>query len=236
MLFRDVDGPQLDRIFGAIAAQGSWLEPDVPSVRETLAFLSAARLIEERDGKWMAVPSEDESFPLRLLRALRCLELGAIPAEHEIDRYYLGLIARLFIKPNRMTVTDLYAAANELLEWNGMGHLVRDQVASWGRVMEYFQIGTTTGTLGFSCAYSPQLIASILHQWNQREGRLGEFFETTFSIYLPYQTADGALARTVCAMLDDLVEEGIIELEPTPRLGLVGYAEPFSLVLRRIGS
>jgi len=232
MLFRNVEGTRLESTYNAIRAQTPTAVFNKVGAESEIGFLAAARLIEECDGHWVMTSDDDVPFALRLLQGLRDLELKKKAAEDEVDRCYLGLVAELFILPNRVTVVDLLTEANRRPDEHRSDRLTLPQMQDWRRIMEYLGVGHVTGERGFSCLYSPRLVAAILQQWGQSAGLLGDFLHSRFSAYLPFETADGKLARTVCVTFDELVEDGVIELNPRPLPGLVGYANPYPLHLK----
>jgi hypothetical protein len=244
MLFRTVYGPELEAIYRFIVAgqdlgrqrqdiytafipkRTDEIIPSTQSVDDALAFLKSARLIQETDG-FHAYQTPPEAFAVKLLRAMRKLEIGAEQPEHHIDPLYTLLLTELFIEPDRLFVKNLYAEANQLRQVREAGGLTKEKVQVWKRVMEFLGIGRRAFG-GFLCAYMPDLMLAIINQWTEERGTLQSFFDYLDQV-LPCARSDGELARPVAASMLYLAEQGKIELFPLqdsptrPYFGTLGY-------------
>lgn len=233
MLFRTVYGPELEAIYRYVVernAEGVQPEkedvrkafivrrsdgdvPSTQSVDDALAFLESARMLEEVNGYRACAPATEVPFAVQALRAMRRLEKGDGLAIHPVDPLYTLLLTELFIGPDRLFVTDLHAAANQLRAVKETGGLSKEKIGTWKRVMTFLGVGRRLPG-GFQCAYSPSLVKGILAQWDRREGTLQSFLEDCFGCVLPYARADAGLAQAVRAPLLHLVERGEIDLFP----------------------
>lgn len=233
VLFRTVYGPELLAIYTFIAdenkagrdlsrndvhtafvprrADGGFCQTQ--NVDDALAFLRSAGLIE-REGTYQARGDGQGTFRVRLLRAMRRIELGQEEAEHPVDRLYVLLLTELFIRPDRLFVQNLHAEANQLWQVKELGGISREKTQTWKRVMEYLGIGRRAFG-GFLCTYSPRLVEEIIATWTEERGTLQAFFESTFGSILPYaRQRDGDLAAPVRAPFEHLVAAGRLALFP----------------------
>ncbi len=233
MLFRTVYGPELEAVYryvvecnaegvhpkredvhtAFIACQADGDLPSTQSVDDALAFLESGRMLEEVNGYRASEPVAEAPFVVQLLRGIRCIEGGEISPEHPLDPLYTLLLTELFIRPDRLFVAGLHAAANQLPDVEKAGGLSKEKIRAWKRVMTFLGIGRRLPG-GFQCLYSPSLVKAILAQWEKREDTLQSFLEDCFGHILPYARADGGLAQAVKAPLLHLVEQEEIALFP----------------------
>lgn len=231
MLFRTVYGPELLAIYTFVVsenraerapsrddvhaafvprrADGSFCQTQ--NVDDALAFFRSAGLIEG-EGTYRACDNGQGTFRVRLLRAMRRIELGQEEAEHPVDRLYMLLLTELFIRPDRLFVQNLHAEANQLRQVKELGGISREKTQTWKRVMEYLGIGRRAFG-GFLCSYSPSLVEEIIADWTEERGTLQAFFEGAFGNILPYaRQQDGGLAAPVRAPFEHLVAAGRLAL------------------------
>lgn len=233
MLFRTVYGPELLAIYTFIVdenkagrdpsrenvhavfvprrADGSFCQTQ--NVDDALAFLRSAGLIEGK-GTYRARGNGQGTFRVRLLRAMRRIELGQEEAEHPVDRLYVLLLTELFIRPDRLFVQNLHAEANQMRQVKELGGISREKTQTWKRVMEYMGIGRRA-LGGFLCSYSPSLVEEVIAGWTEERDTLQAFFEGTFRSILPYaRQQDGDLAAPVRAPFEHLTTAGRLALFP----------------------
>lgn len=234
MLFRTVYGPELEAIYhyvvdcnakgtrpaggdvqiAFIAHQPDGDLPSKQSVDDALAFLESARMLEEMDGYHAReMASKAAPFAVQVLEAMRRLEKGAIPSIHAVDPLYTLLLTEVFIKPDRLFVTDLHGEANQLGAVQEAGGLSKEKIGAWKRVMTFLGVGRRLQG-GFQCIYNPSLVRAILPHWNERQGTLQSFLEDCFARFLPYAKADGGLSQAVRAPLRYLAEHKVVDLFP----------------------
>lgn len=229
MLFRTVYGPELEAIYEFIAqvnrdgknpSRQDIHEALVPSqpdgdfchtqnVDDALAFLRSARMIQG-EGAYLVTADGDGPFKIKLLRAIRRLELGQEAPEHLLDRLYMLILTELFISPNQLFMRDMHGAANRLRAISELGGISREKAQAWKRVMEYLGLGRRAFG-GFLCVYSPRLIEEIVEQWPGERGTLQGFFEGYFDHILPYRRQDGDLADAVRLPLEHLARQGRLD-------------------------
>jgi hypothetical protein len=233
MLFRTVYGPELEAIYRYVVdrnAQGICPQragihaafipcrpdgtfPTTQNVDDALAFLKSAHLIEEANGYHTVGTMNALPFAVQVLQALRRIERKQEPPDHPVDPLYTLLLTELFVKPDRLFVQDVHAEANQVPAVEAAGGLSQEKIGAWKRVMEFLGAGRRV-VGGFLCAYSPVLVASILAQWDSKEGTLQSFLQDCFDRVLPYARADGDLSQMVSAPLCYLADQGQIELFP----------------------
>lgn len=233
MLFRTVYGPELKAIYrhivecnvegvhpkredvhvAFIARQRDGDLPSTQSVDDALAFLESGRMLEVVNGYRASESVAEAPFVVQLLRGIRRVEGGEISPEHPLDPLYTLLLTELFIRPDRLFVANLHAAANQLPAVEKAGGLSKEKVRAWKRVMTFLGVGRRLPG-GFQCVYSPSLVKAILSQWEKQEGTLQFFLEDCFGRVLPYARADGGLAQAVKAPLLHLVKQEEIDLFP----------------------
>jgi hypothetical protein len=216
MLFRTVYGPELEAIYRYVVkqnAQGIYPKradvyaafiprrvddtfPPTQNVDDALAFLRSAWMVNNAEGGYHArEPMRGVSFAVQVLRALRCIEKGQVSPDHPVDPLYTLFLSELFIKPDRLFVQDVHAAANQLRSVQEVGGVSKEKIQTWKRVMEFLGVGRRI-VGGFQCAYSPTFLEDCL-------GRV-----------LPYARTDGALSQAVSAPLIYLANQGLIEMFP----------------------
>jgi hypothetical protein len=213
---------EIDRKSNLEIAYLRWAGKESDTTDALAALLGAASTLPEQSS---------EPFELQLLRALRGFEQGIIHPTCSTDPWLFGLIDALFIRPNQTSVADVHEQANHLAEVQATVRFTADQVTNWRRFMEDLRLGYAIGELGFTCAYHADLVAMIFQQWHQHKGTLKDFFANCFTQYLPYMTNSGQLARSLGVALDELHEDRIIAFDPSPSPGLVGWPDPFSLIV-----
>lgn len=233
MLFRTVYGPELGAIYSFVLNNNLQnIQPNrrgihsafIPikgkeeicssqNVDDAISFLKSAGLFRESNGIFFAEVQEDIPFPIKLLQALRRLELGKQTPLHPQDCYYLTILDELFIKPDRMILADIHVAANQLPAIEEVGGLGKEKLQGWMRVMEYLGVGRRIQG-NFLCMYSPTLIMDIIHQWPQSQGTLQSLFEDLFETILPYSSSNGDLAQAIRTPLQELARKNYIDLYP----------------------
>lgn len=214
MLFLTVYGPELESLYFYIhrytLLQGSVSREQLFSaylphtrlkqkgqtknLEDAINYLRAAWLIEGE--KTLSLTSLNTNPPLPfavlLLGQLRKLEQRS-PQLPLLDLLYITLLEELFIAPNRLWISDLHAAANQLELAQKVGGISLEKVGAWKRVMEYLGVGYRIGG-GFYCLYHPELLKAIIQQWTLTEGTLQELFERHVQSWLPFLTARGEVA------------------------------------------
>jgi hypothetical protein len=233
MLFRTVYGPELGAIYlfivdcnrkymqpgrtdiyrAFIPTKGDGTRYSSQNVDDAINFLKSAGLLQDQKGEFTAGQHRDIPFPFLLLQTLRHLEVNCQTEILPADRLYLNLLTELYIKPNRVIVPDLHAAANQLPSVQEIGGLGKEKLQAWTRVMEYLGVGRRLQG-NFMCIYSPDLILSIIKCWRHEQGTLQSFFEDYFDKTVPYSARNGELAQAVMIPLKELANRHLIELYP----------------------
>ena len=213
MLFRPVNGPELEAIFTLISKSSEpVLREDVyraclpqtegrisvstQGVDDALSFLTATYLIEG-SRKFKSLPvSNDEPFQLLILRQLQALAKGDLKPIHETDPLYIQLLDQMYITPDKVFISDLHTAANQVRAVKEIGGLSQEKLRAWKRVMAFLGLGYRIGN-GFHCTLSPTLLQAIVERWLLGEMAIATFVETAISRYLPSQTQVGEIAQSI---------------------------------------
>lgn len=233
MLFLTVYGPELESLFLYIhnrarntgvsreqidaAYLPQRLQPQkgqTKNIEDALGFLKAAHLITGEQSFSSCVQGEEALLPFAalLLRHFRQLQLQA-PQLPLLDLLYIRMLDGLFISPDRVWISDLHTAANQLDLAHQAGGVSQEKIAAWKRVMEFLGIGYRVGN-GFYCLYRPELVSLIAHQWNRTEGTLQDFFERHLQQWIPCLTARSDVACSVSHPLEWLARNGSLALFP----------------------
>lgn len=229
MLFRPVSGPELEVIYTLIKQSTTPIPRQViyeaclphygdkrilspQSIDDTLSFLAAAFLIEDRDGFRICQTTTTEgSFRLTIIAHMQKLAQREVSPNHELDVQYFLLLQELFIKPDRLYVGDVHAEANKLRSVTELGGVSQEKIRSWKRVMAFLGIGRRVAN-GFQCVFAPTLLQEIISAWQSREGFLQDLLERHFIHYLPFQTQAGDLAQAVRQPLWYLQQQQIVQM------------------------
>lgn len=233
MLFLTVYGPELESIFYYIhkytKQEGSLSREQLYSVylpqtdlntkgqtkniEDAINYLKATGLIGGDQAYFCTKPNVDKSIPFAvlLLRQFRQLEQTSsqLPL---LDLLYITLLEKLFIAPNRVWISDLHAATNQLGLAQQIGGISQEKVGAWKRVMEFLGIGYRMGS-GFYCIYQPELLHAIALQWSLTAGSLQEFFEKHLQSWVPCLTERGEVSQPVAHALEYLAQKGNIDLQ-----------------------
>lgn len=232
MLFLTVYGPELEslfyyiykhtqrgervgreQLFSAYLPQSSLARKgQTKNIEDAIYYLKAAKLIEGDKAYCCMQPDVDTSMPFAtlLLRQFRQLEhiSTQIPL---LDLLYITLLDQLYIAPNRVWVSDLHAAVNQLGLAQQIGGISQEKIGAWKRVMEFLGLGYRIGG-GFYCLYQPELLHTIALRWLPSEGTLQEFFEDFLQTWVPCLTKRGEVAQPVAYALEHLAQKGSISL------------------------
>ena len=149
-------------------------------------------------------------FAALLLRQFRQLEHVSTQLPL-LDLLYITLLEQLYIAPNRVWISDLHAATNQLGLAQQSGGISQEKIGAWKRVMEFLGIGYRMGS-GFYCLYQPELLHVIALRWSLTEGTLQEFFEGHLQSWIPCLTGRGEVAQPVVHALEHLAQKGSIDL------------------------
>jgi hypothetical protein len=186
------------------------------NIEDAIHYLKSVGLIEG-ERVYTSIYSANNSerylpFGLILLRQFRQLEHIATQLSL-LDFLYITLLERLYIAPNRVWISDLHTAANELDMAQQLGGVSQEKITAWKRVMEFLGIGHRMGS-GFYCLFRPSLLKALVQQWSEEEGTLQAFFEDYAQTWFPCLTARGDVALSVAATLEQLMRDEYIRLTP----------------------
>jgi hypothetical protein len=232
MLFLTVYGPELESLFyyihkyaqrdGSVSREqlySAYLpqialarKGQTKNIEDALNYLKAARLIRGDKECFYMQADIDVSLPFAalLLRQFRQLEHDSTQLPL-LDLLYITLLEQLYIASNRVWVSDVHAAANQLGLAQQTGGISQEKIGAWKRVMEFLGLGYRMGS-GFYCLYQPELLHAIVLRWPLTEGTLQEFFEEYLQSWVPCLTGQGEVAQPVAHTFEDLAQKGRIYL------------------------
>jgi len=218
MLFLTVYGPELESLFyyihkytqkeGSISREqlySAYLpqttlthKGQTKNIEDAVHYLKATRLIGGDKVYFSLQPNVDITMPFAglLLRQFRQLEQISTQLPL-IDLLYITLLEQLYITPNRVWISDLHAAANQLGLAQQIGGISQEKIGAWKRVMEFLGFGYRMGS-GFYCLFSPELLQAIVERWPLAEGTLQEFFERYLQSWVPCLTGRDTVQIEPC--------------------------------------
>lgn len=240
MLFKTIYGPELKYIYEFIHTSGP-VEKDalyrsfLPIVNgelgsranldDAVTFLAATGMITRTEfGKYVA-KTPGNNFKLQLLLHLRSIQIGTQSPSHHMDPWYLGLIEKVFVFPNRLLTFRLHQMANSI---DAPEVFSEEKVNAWRRVMEYLGLGGRIAS-GFMSCYKPWLVREIIHLWEEDEGPVQLLLEEHLSDFLPWQSEGGDVSQTLRIPLLILAKEGLISLEQKQDLPYKSYLGDMSV-------
>lgn len=236
MFFLTVYGPELESIFryiykyarknGSISRnqlygayfphQSATSKGQTKNLDDALHYLKAAKLLT-LEGDSILLSEQDKIEASLPFSALLLRQLQQLKHHQEdlasLDRIYVTLLEQLYVLPNRIWLSDVHDAANQLDLAHQVGGISQEKINAWKRVMEFSGVGYRVGS-GFYCLYQPELVSFIIRQWPQTDGTLQQFFEDYLQSWLPCLSARGEVALPVAYVLDQLDLEGRIHLYP----------------------
>ncbi|GAB6179927.1 hypothetical protein JCM14036_12460 [Desulfotomaculum defluvii] len=247
MLFKTIYGPELQSIYEFIYINGP-VEKDTlygsylpiiegemgprANLDDAITFLVSSGLINRNNlGKYEAVGSPVGNFKVHLLRNLRNIQVGSQTTSHPMDPWYLELVERIFILPNRLVGFKLHQTANSI---DAPEVFSEEKINAWRRVIEYLGLGGRIAS-GFMCCYKPELISEIIDMWDEDEGPVQLLLEEHLSKYLPWQNEGGDISQSLIIPLLILAKEGLISLEQKQDLPYKSYLGDMSIKWIRKG-
>ncbi len=207
-----VDREQLYSVYLPHAAQAS--KGQTKNIEDAINYLKATGLIGGDSAYFTRQSNIDIDIPFAalLLRQFRQLEHHS-PQLSLLDLLYITLLEQLYILPDRLWISDVHAAVNQLELAQQVGGVNQEKIGAWKRVMEFLGIGYRMGS-GFYCLYQPKLLHAIAWRWVMTEGTLQEFFEEHLQSWIPSLTARGEAAQSVFYALEQLEQDRKIRLLP----------------------
>jgi hypothetical protein len=232
MLFLTVYGPELESLFYYIhkyTQQGESISREqlysaylpqtalahkgqTKNIEDAVNYLKAAGLIGGDKVYFCVQPNVDMSMPFATLLLHQFRQLEHVSTQLPLlDHLYITLLEQLYIAPNRVWVSDVHAAANQLVLAQQTGGISHEKIGAWKRVMEFLGLGFRMGS-GFYCLYRPELLQAIAERWSLTEGTLQEFFEGYLQFWVPCLTGRGEIAQPVAYALEHLAQKESIYL------------------------
>jgi len=233
MLFKTVYGPELetvfcflqyfgpagrDEIYNTFLPQAGEKLGSSTNLDDALVFLQSGGVVKKLENE-QYVSCGESCFALQLLRNLRAIQKVKVPAEHPLDPWYLNIIEKIFIYPDRPVVFDMHTKVNTL---KVPSPISEEKINAWRRVAEFLGFGFRVFS-GFWCYYRPDLVLTIIDAWDNAAGPLQEFLEEYFSNYLPWVTSGGDVALSLWHPLEILEQEGYIKLSQKQDLPSKSY-------------
>jgi hypothetical protein len=233
MLFLTVYGPELESLFlyihnhaskqdGVDQAQlhamfvpqtSKVSKGQTKNIEDALNYLKSIGLIEGNKTYFSRIESSSTlPFALLLLRQFRHMQQSSSD-DIMTDRLYVMLLEQLYTLQDRVWISDVHAAANQLELAQKLGGVSQEKIVAWKRVMEFLGLGYRMGK-GFYCLYHPELVLLLARQWEKKRGTLQEFLEEHLQSWIPCLTDRGELARPMAHTLEYLEQQGgVLRLE-----------------------
>jgi len=224
MLFLTVYGPELESLFFYIhkftykdievsreQLYSVYLPHSLPAskgqtknIDDALHYLKSARLIAGDKSYVSLLQERNSALPFSALLLHQFRELESISLHLPVvDCLYITLLEQLYVNPNRVWVSDVHAAANQLELARQIGGVSQEKINAWRRVMEFLGLGYRIGN-GFYCLYQPELLYSVVRRWERTEGTLQELFENHLQSWFPCLSTRGEIALPVAHGLEQL--------------------------------
>lgn len=234
MLFLTVYGPELESLFcsihhhtqckGAMSYEqicATYVPTSIVARRgqtknidDALGYLKAARLVEGEKFYTSPLPVLDTTIPFGMLLLSQFRKMENVSSTlSAYDLLYITLLESLYIKPQRVWISDLHAEINQLALARQIGGISQEKVGAWKRVMEFLGIGYRMGN-GFYCIFKPELVQVVVQRWPAIQGTLQEFLEGYLQDWFPCLSAQGDIAPSIAATLEQLASNGFIRLSP----------------------
>ncbi len=232
MLFLTVYGPELESLFlyihnhvpkqdGVDQAQlyamfvphtSKVSKGQTKNIEDALHYLKSAGLIEG-DKTYFSCMERTSTLPFAplLLRQFRYIQ-QRVSEDIMTDHLYVRLVEQLYTLQDRVWISDVHAAANQLELAQKLGGVSQEKIVAWKRVMEFLGLGYRMGK-GFYCLYHPELVLFLAQQWSNKQGTLQEFLEGHLQSWIPCLTDRGELARPMAHTLEYLEQQGALRFE-----------------------
>ncbi|ANA81029.1 hypothetical protein PVOR_07280 [Paenibacillus vortex V453] len=143
-----------------------------------------------------------------VLLKLRKLSISEDLPSDSLDKIFASLFEQLFVKPDRLFVSNIHYQINSQLMKTLVGH---EKVNAWKRMMECWGLGRRIYS-GFYALPQLSLMKSIIKGNEAWEGGLHPFCENIIHPVIPCLTAEGNIYRGVIFSLMALHQEGVLEL------------------------
>jgi len=191
------------------------------NVNSAISFLRSADFIEGRD-LLTAAELPFENFKISLLKTLRDTELVKKRTSNELDPYFLRIISKLFIEPNRrfLSSENLHKFANNI---GNPSAINPTKLGNWKSFMEYLGLGFRDQAGGFYCNYNDDIIIEILRLWNKEEGTIQSLLEQHFDNFLPWKDNQDGLSSICQEAFLRLQNRFLIRMEEKQDLAVVAY-------------
>ncbi len=238
MLFKTVYGPELESVYFLLEKNGPMKQEELigsfvcavsdsnsssANIKDAIAFLKTSGIISFEKQEYSVVYKNLDSigFKTNLIRHMRALK----KSRSKLDSYFIGLIDKIYIKPNILFNNNLHNKINSI---DLPSACSEEKVNAWRRVLEYLGLGYR-GYSGLAIIYDISLVNSIICDWEEEEGPLQLFLEDHFSQYLPWSTQKGEIALALASPLLKLEEQGLISLHAKQDLPYKGYLEKWKV-------
>lgn len=228
MLFQMCYGPEIQTIFESILRQpGKTVgdlkhefqykqDGDIKSLIEgVITFLEEVKYVNRTEEG--IIPLEKEWDRLRLFRNMR--EISRHEPIDSLNYVFTTLYDQLFVKPDRMFLTNMHHHINSKFERTLVGH---EKINAWKRMMECFGLGRRAYT-GFYALPQISLLKELVQHISSWEGPLHQYCETHIEPTLPCLTTEGNVYSGLIFGLAYLNSIGYIELSQKQDLPFKSY-------------
>lgn len=129
-------------------------------------------------------------------------------SDESLNYIFASLFEQLFVKPDRMFVTNIHYQVNSKFNKTLVGH---EKINAWKRMMECWGLGRRLYS-GFYALPQQTLMQDIVSGIEKWEGALHPFCENIIHPILPCVTSEGRIFRGVIFCLMALHHENRIQL------------------------
>lgn len=223
MLFKTVYGPELQSITEFIAKKSpvnkeklyhtfiplvSGERGNTTNLDDALSFLTSCHMIKRNNNGTYESNITTSPFHIQFLASLRRIQQDQTCRMHPNDGWFFEIIDHLFIHPDEVIHFGLHKKINSLLASEPFSE---EKFNAWKRVLEFAGVGRRVYS-GFLCTYHPDRVIEIIENWTEFEGPLQVFLEEHFNKFLPWQTKNGEMSRSLSIPLNHLHSQNIIRL------------------------
>lgn len=150
---------------------------------------------------------------------LRTISMSETVPIDSLDKIFASLFEWLYVKPDRLFVSNIHYQINSRLMKTVIGH---EKVNAWKRMMECWGLGRRIYS-GFYALPQLSLMKSIIKGNEAWEGGLHPFCENVIHPIIPCLTSDGNIYRGVIFSLMALHQEGWLQMSYVQDLPYKSY-------------
>ncbi|KWX72146.1 hypothetical protein AMQ84_26030 [Paenibacillus riograndensis] len=231
MLFQMCYGPEIEVIYEELRAKPGMdtielktkfqfkEEGDITSLIEcALTVLEDLQFIYKDKAQFYV--SQNKAWTnKRVFQRLREISTSDAIHSDSLDHIFATIFEQLFVKPDRLFVSNIHNQVNSQLIKTVVGH---EKINAWKRMMECWGLGRRVYS-GFYALPQLSLMKSIIERSETWEGGLHLFCEKFIHPVIPCLTSEGKIYKAIIFSLMGLAEAGEIELSYVQDLPYKSY-------------